>query len=148
MNRYQRAILLKFASVLFITVIAVAGMIQFKNWVNRSEGMRAMEHLSRIVLQYRKEHSSLPPQSYVDDIMANIEGNVRLGKLIYRAQWIDFDATGDEILAYAKRRGSIFLFGSGFIVLRLDGRVEWIEEKKFKRLLAKQQGPIETQMSK
>ena len=35
------------------------------------------------------------------------------------------------------------ILGSGYIVLRLDGRVEWMGEKEFKKLLDSQQSPDE-----
>lgn len=137
---------MKFASIVAITAIAVAVMIQFRSWVNRSEAMRAMEHLGRIVLQYRKVNGSVPPQSYVDNVKESLEGNVRLGNLIYRARWISFDSTEDEILAYTEKSKRSLLFDEGFIVLRLDGRVEWIGKEEFKTLLAQQQNPMETQI--
>ena len=145
MNRYQKAVLIKFAIVIAVTVIAVAAMVQFKSWVNRSEAVRAMEHLGRIVLKYRKDNGSIPPQSYVDGIRESLEGNARLGNLTYRALWIDFDSSSDEILAYTEKRRGSLLFDDGFIVLRLDGRVEWMDEEKFKALLAQQQTPMELQ---
>ena len=146
MNRYQKTVLIKFVIITVVTIIAVAAMVQFKNWVGHSEAMRAMEHLSRIVLKYRKDNCSVPPQSYVDSIKENLEGSVRLGGLTYRGRWIGFDSTGGEILAYSERSGGSLLFGAGFIVLRLDGRVEWMDKEKFKALLTKQQSPIEIGM--
>ena len=146
MNRYQKTVLIKFVIITVVTIIAVAAMVQFKNWVSHSEAMRAMEHLGRIVLKYRKDNGSVPPQSYVDSIKGNLEGSVRLGGLTYRGRWIGFDSTGDEILAYSERSGGSLLFGAGFIVLRLDGRVEWMDKEKFKALLTKQQSPMEIGM--
>ena len=146
MNRYQKTVLIKFVIITVVTVIAVATMVQFKNWVSHSEAMRAMEHLGRIVFKYRKDNGSVPPQSYVDSIKGNLEGSVRLGGLTYRGRWIGFDSTGDEILAYSERSGGSLLFGAGFIVLRLDGRVEWMDKEKFKALLTKQQSPMEIGM--
>jgi hypothetical protein len=121
-------------------------MINFKDWVNRSEGMRAMEQLSRIVLQYRKEHGCVPPESYIDRIKEDLQGYVRLSNLRYRALWIDFECPPDEILAYAEKNYRSSVIGEGFIVLRLDGRVEWMEKQKFKALLAQQQSPEEIRM--
>ena len=43
MNKQQKRILANFAVVMVITVAAVIGMVELKNWVNRSEAMRAME---------------------------------------------------------------------------------------------------------
>jgi hypothetical protein len=119
-------------------------MINFKDWVNRSEAMRAMQHLSQVVLRYRNENGSVPPQSYVDSIRENLEGHIRLGKLIYRAQWLDLESTPDEILAYSEKKYRSFI-GKGFVVLRLDGTVEWLDKKKFQTILNQQQNPLEIQ---
>jgi len=149
MNRRQKAILRDFATVIVITAIAVVAMINFKDFVNRSEAMRAMEHLRRRVKQYRDEHGSVPPKSWVDRQRENLPGNVRLGNLQYRARWIDFESTPDEILAYTERNYHSLLVGKGYVVLRLgavqrdDGRAEWMGEQKFETLLARQQSQME-----
>jgi len=147
MNRRQKAILTNIVTVLVITVFAVVAMINFKDWVNRSEAIRAMEYLGQAALQYRKEHGSVPPQSFVDRVKENLPGGVRLGDLQYRGLWISFESPGDEILAYAKKEYRSLLFSEGFVVLRLDGHVEWMGKEEFKKLLAKQQKPIENHMS-
>ena len=145
MNRRQKNILINFITVIVITAAAVVAMVNFKDWVNRSEAMRAMEQLGQIVLQYRKDHGSVPPESYVNAIKENLQGYVRLGHLQYRAQWLDFDSSPDEILAYTGKKYRS-LIGKGFIVLRLDGQVEWMDREHFKTLLAQQQSPGEIEM--
>ena len=146
MNKRQKAILINTTTVLVITAIAVAAMINLKNRVNRSEAMRAMEHLGRIVLQYREKYGSVPPESYVDRIKEELEGHVRLGEVVYRAQWIDFESTPDEILAYTERHHSSWLFGKRYVILRLDGRVEWMDKQELETLLAQQQSSQELEM--
>ena len=146
MNRRQKAILIEFIAVMVVTLIAVVAMINFKDWVNRSEALRAMEHLGRIILQHRKDYGSVPPESYVDSIKEKLEGHARLGKLRYRARWVDFESTPDEILAYTEKNYHSLLLSRGFIVLRLDGRVEWMGKKEFETLLAQQQSSMEIQM--
>jgi hypothetical protein len=146
MNRRQKAILSDTVTVLVITAIAVAAMINIKNWVNRSEAMRAMEHLSRIVQQYREKYGSVPPESYVDRIKEELEGHVRLGAVIYRARWIDFESTPDKILAYTERSHSSWLFGKKCIILRLNGRVEWMDKQKLDTLLSQQQSTQELEI--
>jgi hypothetical protein len=121
-------------------------MINLKNWVNRSESMRAMEDLGRIVSQYREKYGSIPPESYIDRIKEELEGHVRLGEVIYRAQWISFESTPDEILAYTEKRHSSWLFGKKHIALRLNGRVEWMDKQKLETLLAYQQSSQELEM--
>jgi hypothetical protein len=114
--------------------------------VNRSEAMRAMERLGQRVLNYRKVHGLVPPESYVDSIKEDLEGHVRLGDVQYRGLWIDLDSTDDEILAYAQRDYHSLVVGRGYIVLRLDGCVEWLGKEECEGLLAEQQSPTEVQM--
>ncbi len=146
MNRRQKAILINIITVIAITAVAVIAMINFKDWVNHSEAMRAMEHLSKIVLQYRQKHGLAPPESYVDNIKESLEGYVRLGNLQYRARWLDLESTPDEILAYTKRNYRSLLVGKGYIVLRLDGSVEWMGKQEFETLLEEQQSREEIVM--
>jgi hypothetical protein len=61
--------------------------------------------------------------------------------------WIDFESPGDEILAYTEKKYPSSFLSDGFVVLRLNGRVEWMGKEEFKKLLAQQQSPMEGQMS-
>lgn len=146
MNKHQRVILIKFTTVIVVTAIAVVAMINVKDWINRSEAMRAMEHLGQRVLDYRKAYGSVPPESYVTNIKETLEGHVRLGNLQYRAQWIDFESTPDEILAYAEQKYPSSLLNDGFVVLRLSGRVEWLGKQEFEKVLARQQSQKEIEI--
>jgi hypothetical protein len=146
MNKRQKAILIDFTTVIVATAIAVVAMIIFKDWINRSEATRAMQQLGQNVLQYRKEHGSVPPESYVDRIRQTLEGHARIGNLQYRARWIDFESPPDEILAYTEKNYHSLFFGKGFIVLRLNSTVEWMEKQQFEALLAQQQSPIEKEL--
>jgi hypothetical protein len=149
MQKRQKFILIRFAVVIIVTVVAVVAMINFKDWVNRSEAMLAMDSLGKIILKYRAENGSVPPESNVNSIRANLPGNLRLGELFrYRALWINFDSSPDTILAYAKKKYHSLILKDGVIVLRLNGRVEWLNMKDFETLLAKQQSPLEKQMQK
>lgn len=146
MNRHQKATIINIIIVFTLTAVAVVAMVNFKDWVNRTESMRAMEQLGQVALKYREDHHAVPSESHIDNIRKNLQGQVRLGKLYYRARWIDFDSSEDEILAYTERSYHSFFLGSGAIVLRLDGRVEWMDTKKFRALLAKQQSPSEIEL--
>jgi len=148
MNSYQKRVLTNFITVIIFTVIAVFAIVVFRDWVNRSEATKAMEQLGKTVLAYRKDRGSVPPESYINDIKENLIGYARLGDLNYRALWIDYECTDDEILAYSKKTSRSLLFGNIYILLRLDGRVEWLKEREFKALLAQQQSPMEVQMMK
>jgi hypothetical protein len=111
--------------------------------------------LSTARKQYRDEHGSVPPKSWVDSWIDKQREDqsikIKLGNLQYRARWITFESSPDEFLAYTEKNCN-FLVGKGYIVLRLDavirddGQPEWIERKEFKTLLAQQQSPEEIQM--
>ena len=149
MQKRQKFILIRFAVVIIVTVVAVVAMINFKDWVNRSESMLAMDSLGKVILKYRAENGSVPPESHVNSIRINLPGNVRLGDLFrYRALWLSFDSPPDTILAYAKKRYRSLILKDGIIVLKLNGSVEWLDMKDFETLLAKQQSSLEKQMQK
>jgi hypothetical protein len=142
MNKRQKSLISEFILVCVIIIVAVMALLNFKDYVNRTEAMRAMTQLGQLALDYRRERGSVPPEYYVKEIKEQLEGRARLGRLVYRARWIEYGAKGDEILAYT-RGGYGMILGSGYIVLRLDGRVEWMGEKEFKKLLDSQQSPDE-----
>jgi len=137
-NKRQKALLVESITIIVITAVAVLAMINLKDWVSRSEAVRSMEQLGRIVLQYRKEHGSVPSEDYIKSIKEKLAGHVGLGKLQYRARWIDFESKPDEILAYAEKKHRASLLSDGYVVLRLDGRAEWMGEQKFQKLLGQQ----------
>jgi hypothetical protein len=147
MNRRQKALLFDVITVTAVTAAAVVMMFNIKDYINYTEATRAMEYLGKIVLSYREQHGSVPPQSFIDEIKENLPGYARIGQIYYRAQWIDFGAPPDEILAYTEKNYHSFFVSSGFIVLRLDGRVEYLDKETFRELLAKQQDPLEKEMS-
>jgi hypothetical protein len=146
MNKRQRALLIESISIIIITIVAVIAMINLKDYVNRSEAMRAIAQLGEKVLKYRETNGSLPPQSYVEQIKEGLEGHVRLGKLQYRARWIDLGAHPDEILAYTEKKYRSSFLDDGYVILRLDGRVQWMRKEEFEKLLAQQQTSVEKQM--
>ena len=130
------------------TAAAVVGMIHLKDHVNRSEAMRAMGQLGEHVLAYRTEHGSLPARSFVDSVEDQLEGSVRIGNVRYRALWIGLDASSDTILAYSRKRHPSSFLADGYVVLRLDGRVEWMPMTEFEALLAGQQTTAEIEAGK
>jgi len=143
MNSKQKTVLVNFTIVIVITAITVLAMINLKEIINRSEAMRAMAHLSQNILQYREQYGSIPPESYVNEIQTTLEGRARLGGLYYRARWIDFNCGPDEILAYSERKFHSLFISDGYVVLRLNGQVQWMEQEKFEQLLASQQDLLE-----
>jgi hypothetical protein len=146
MTKIQKRILMNFIIVTIITGAAVVGMVELKNQVNRSEAMRAMESLGQVVNAYKQKNGSIPPESYVNGIIVSVQGQPRLGGLHYRAQWIAFDSPPDTILAYARKDERSLFFHPGAIVLRFDGRTEWMDKASFDKLIATQQVPMELDM--
>lgn len=148
MNKKQKSILTDFAVVIVITFVAVVAIINFKDWVNRSEAMRAMEELGKIVIEYRENQGAIPPESYVDRIRETLPGQARLGNMHYRGRWIGLDSPDDAILAYTQKKYRSIILSHGYIVLRRKGRVEWMEKQEFEKLLTEQQNPLEIQIMK
>ena len=146
MNKRQKAIMVKFLTWMAIWVFLVVGMVNFKDWVNRREAMRAMEQLGQVALAYRKDTGEAPPESYVTRVREDISGAVRLGHLSYRALWIEPGAAPDTILAYTKKTYRSSLLSDGYIVLFLNGTVKWMDSEEFKSLLAGQQSESEIEM--
>jgi hypothetical protein len=147
-NRRQRALLTESLFVLLATVAAVVGMVQLKDYVNRSEAMRAMTQLGQRILEYKRQYGSLPSQSFVDSIKGDVEGAVRMGNVNYRAQWIGLDAPSDTILAYSRKRHPSSFLKDGYVVLRLNGTVEWLSTHQFAALFATQRTPTESNVPK
>ena len=148
MQKRQRQIITNFVVVITVTLVSVVVMINFKDMVNRSEAMRAMEALSRQVVAYREQHGAAPPESYVDRIRDSLPGYARVGDLQYRARWIGFGSPDDAILAYSRQKYRSSFLENGAVVLRLDGTVEWIRSEEFEPLLKKQQQADEIKMLK
>jgi len=137
-NKRQKALLTESIIILLITAAAVVIMINLKQWVSRSETIQIMEQLGQVVLQYRKEHGSLPSGDDVKGIQGKLEEEVRLDKLQYRAQWIDVDSPPDEILAYVEKNFRASILNDGYVVLQLDGQVTWMNQEEFQKLLSRQ----------
>jgi len=138
LNVRQKKLVANIVVVITFTVAMVAGFANIKNVINRSEAMRAMELLGAEILQYRKTYGSLPPEYYIKQYIDKI-GAVRLSDFHYRAPWIEFGSEPNEIiLAYSEKSYKGFV-KAGSIVLRLNGKVEWINKKQFEQTLAVQQ---------
>ena len=143
MNRRQRALLTESILVLTATVLAVVGLIHLKDYINRSEALRAMGQLGGQILEYRKQNGSLPPESFVSSIKGRLEGATRLGNVKYRALYIGPDAPAETILAYSLRHYPTSLWPDGYVVLHLDGAVEWMAVSQFADLFTTQKVPAE-----
>jgi len=147
MNRRQKSTILNLLSVIILTAVLVSAVGYWKNHVNKSDSIRVMRLLSKVVRQYRQQnHKALPPESYINRQREAI-GDARLGRIQYRARWIDFNAGMDTILAYAHKDYGMAA-GKGYIVMRLDYNVEWMGEMEFEELFAAQRNQAEPELSK
>lgn len=146
-HKQQKLLLIRLTIVVIVTVISVLAMAVVKDWINRDEALRAMNELSVAIKNYKKANGAVPPQSYVDKIREELQGDPRLGKLYYRARWINYQSKPDEILAYVEKNYRTVVLKPGAIVIRLDGRVEWMEQKEFRKLLASQQSLTEIKLT-
>ena len=138
MNKRQKALLTESITIIIITALAVTGMVNLKQWGNRTETIKVIEQLGQIVLQYRKENGLVPSEGDIKAIQDKLQGEVNLDKLQYRAQWLDADSTPDEILAYIEKRFHASLLGNGYVVLQLNGAVVWMNEEEFQKILSRQ----------
>ena len=142
MESRKKKLLMDFIKVTVITALVICGMIIYKDWVNRSEAVRAMEGIGREVVEYRKANASVPSEAWIEGRKEFIAGALRLGDVNYRSLWIKIDTPPDEIFAYTTN-GYGFFFKKEFIVLRLNGNVDLMSEQQLKQELAKIQSPAE-----
>jgi hypothetical protein len=148
MKKRQKSMLIEVIVVVTITTIAVLAMVNFKDYINKSEAIKFMNRLSSVIEDYKENYGAVPPESYIQQIKDDLQGSLRLGGLQYRSRWIDFDSPPDTILAYTERNYRSLFVGKGFVVLRLDGKVQWMEKKEFKQIFTTQQKPQEIELLK
>lgn len=148
MNKRQKGTLFEVATVVTITLIAVLAMINFKDYINRSEAIGAMRELGEIVRQYQLEHGKVPSESVFLRAKDVVKGSVRLPGVTYRGLWIDFEAEPNDILAYSENNYPASLLDDGYVVLRFDANAVWMGKAEFEALLAEQQSEIEIEMTR
>ena len=128
-------------------MLVVVLLFNLKDVINRTEAMRAMNRISDSIKEREANYAGrkvpVPPRSVIDSLETSVQGRARLGELHYRAMWIDLNAGDDTVLAYTKRDYKSWFVSSGYVVLWLDGRVEWMEQGPFEDILAAQQSPEE-----
>ncbi len=131
MNKRQKALVIRLTTVIFITFALVFGVSIFKEYVNRSETMIAMKELGRIIKYYRDKNGSFPPESFVNDIKGDLPGSSRVGELHYRGKWIDYMSGPETVIAYTKKKFLGIFLPDGYVILRLNGNVQWLPEEEF-----------------
>ena len=138
MNKKQRAMLIRLVLVIVITVGMVFAMVNVKEVVNKKESMLAARNLNFEILKYKQTNNKWPLQSYVDEKAKQIQGRTRLGKVEYRASMFDYVGSNDVVVFYIKREYSGPFIGSGYIVAKVNGKVEWLTEQDFDILMSLQ----------
>lgn len=130
MNKRKKTLLIEAAVVLGVTLLAVVGLVNLKDWINRREALLAMQQLGEKILEHRQTKGSLPPEDTVRVLLNTVSGRVRLGRLTYRGPWITPDSNDTEVLAYTQQTYHSFIVPNGFTVLYLDGKVEWLNTEE------------------
>jgi hypothetical protein len=147
MNKKQKSLVANLISTVVIVVLFIFSFGNFKDYVNKSEAIRAFKQLGQEVLKYRKETGQLPSEAMIANLKEQLEGSARAGNINYRAQYISIDSPPDTIVAYTDKNYN-WLIKSGSVVLLLDGRVLYLSPKEFNDLLTKQQTAIEAEQMK
>ena len=146
MNKRQKTMLKEATIIVVITAVAVFAMINFKDYINRSEVIKSLNNLSSVVKKHKETYGSVPSESYIEQIQDQLQGALRLGGLQYRSRWIDFDSPENTILAYTEKTYKSPFVGSGYVVLMLNGQVEWMSKKEFNEIFATQKKPQELEL--
>ena len=153
MDKRQKSILAESITVIIITVVAVVGLVNFKDYVNRSETLQAMRVVGAGIIAFQEKNGMLPQEGYIEQLReeikkGEIKGGVRMGNLQYRGLFIEPHSEPNEILLYSKKEYSSSFLDDGYAVLFLDGTVKWMDVDKFNDLLSHQQTDYEKHIYK
>ncbi len=143
MNRQQKKVIANFIVIMFITAISVVAIANLKDYVNKSESTKAMNQLAKIIADYRTKNGIIPPQSFVDSVDEQLCGSARIGEILYRARWIEFDSDQNEPLAYVEKIFRHSFLKDGVVMLTLEGKVKWMTGTQFEELMEKYRKPYE-----
>ncbi len=130
MTRKKR-LLIDVAVVLAITTVSVVGIIHLKDYINRRDALLAVEQLGEKILAFRESRGMLPPEETVQALMNEVSGRTRLGRFTYRAPWITPQSKPDTLLAFTQQDYKSLIVSDGYIILRLDGTVQWMDTQQF-----------------
>lgn len=138
MNKKQRGLLVRLVVVVVITVGMVFAMVNVKEFVNKKEAMLAVGNLNVEIFKYKQANGKWPLQSYVDEKAKQIQGRARLGAVEYRGNLLGYVGSDDVVVVYVKRDYSGLFLDSGYIVAKVNGKVEWLSEEEFDILMSLQ----------
>jgi hypothetical protein len=144
MNKAQKQLVTNLAGTAIVIAAFILGFGNFKDYINKSEAIRAFNDLGRKVMDFHKQNGQLPSETMIASLKEQLEGAARIGEIGYRAQWIGIDSPPETIVAYAEKKYN-WLIESGFVVLRLDGQVQYLTPTEFHKLLTQQQTKVETE---
>jgi hypothetical protein len=136
LNKRQLSVIRHFLVVIIVTLLFIFGMVNLRDGLNRSEMQREMENLAASIKNYRQKNNSLPPESW---IQPQLEGFARLSGADYRAKFVFYDSPPDTIIASCKQKSYSMLVKTAYIVLRLDGRIEWLSPEVFDKAMKEQE---------
>jgi hypothetical protein len=135
LNKRQISVIRHFLSVIIVTLLFVFGLINLRDGINRREALREMTQFGEAVLKYRQNNGSLPPEAWTKPLLDSFS---RI-EVKYRATMILYDSPPNTILAYSKQRSYSLFVKAGYIVLRLNGAVDFMRPDEFEPLLKKQE---------
>jgi hypothetical protein len=147
MNKAQKRLLTNLIGTAVVIGVFIFSFGNFKDYVNRSEALRAYHQLGQEVLKYRSQTGQLPSEAIIANLKEQLEGSTRMGTIEYRAQYISIDSPPDTIVAYSKEDYNWFI-RNGVVVLRLDGQVQYLLKKEFDEVWKKQETIFEAEQMK
>jgi hypothetical protein len=136
LNKRQISVIRHFLIVIVVTLLFVFGLINLRDGLNRSEMQREMEVLGASIKDYRQKNGSLPSESW---IRGQVQNFARLGSLEYRAKSILYDSPPESIVASCLQNSYSMLVKKAYIVLRLDGSIEWLAPDIYSRMVKEQE---------
>jgi len=148
MNKKQKNFVIRLAIVAIVTTLMVLAISNFKEVINRSEATMATEQLGGLVKKKKNHYGSFPPASYLENLTAQVQGSARLGTVVYRADCITCSSGAKAVLMFVKKEYSGLLQNDGFIVVRLDGSIEWLNPDKFEIEMSLENRSCEITLSK
>ncbi len=123
MNKHQKQLLARFCIVMALTIALIAALSQYRNVVNKSEAIKAMDVLSMEIAKYDLFHGELPPKDYILEVI-NRYKLFRIGSVKCRSQWIEPGSGPETILLFSKKNYNSLFVKSGYVYLTKEDMLE------------------------
>jgi hypothetical protein len=143
LNKRQLSVVRHFLIVIVVTLLFVFGLINLRDGLNRSEMQREMEVLGASIKDYRQKNGSLPSESW---IRSQVQSFARLGNVEYRAKSVLYDSPPETIIANCMQNSYSMLIKKAYIVLRLDGSVEWLAPDVYAKTVKEQENAAQNEL--